>query len=164
MLFRFRHPSTVFTFSPISSASSLTEGHSPITSLKFSIMSWNLVQNVPLFKCDLYPDKMYGRWENSGMAKRTDRSIYAEALGARIKVIRDGTPHTKADMARMLGIPEETYKKYESGERCLPPHLMVEFLRATDFDPWFLLSGEPEGKKPGGNPRPGNVSNIRDIG
>jgi hypothetical protein len=58
-----------------------------------------------------------------------------------------------AEFARLVGVPERTWRNYESGV-VIPAQVMLRFLVLTGVDPNWLLSGEgDEHPDPAGNPR-----------
>jgi hypothetical protein len=58
-----------------------------------------------------------------------------------------------AAFARLVGVPEGTWRNYESGV-VIPAHVMLRFLVLTGVDPHWLLTGEDDGPPdPAGNPR-----------
>lgn len=72
---------------------------------------------------------------------------YREAFIRRLRVIREAADYTQEEFAAKLGISQGRYKQYET--RSLPPlHLVPEICRITGHDPWFVLTGQPEGQAP----------------
>jgi hypothetical protein len=58
-----------------------------------------------------------------------------------------------AEFARLVGVPERTWRNYESGV-VIPAQVMLRFLVLTGVDPNWLLAGEGDGPPdPAGNPR-----------
>ena len=85
-------------------------------------------------------DKMYD--VKSSEASR--RRAYTAKLCVRIEAVRNGMNLEPKELADKLGIPYETYRSYENGERMMPPYVMVDLVRVSGYSAWFVLNGEPE--------------------
>ena len=74
--------------------------------------------------------------------RRAIRSVLAEAIGARIRTLREQRRWSQAALCITLGIHTSKLSKYENGEH-LPPHLtLVQIADAFGVSVDFLL-GRP---------------------
>lgn len=63
-------------------------------------------------------------------------------IGVRIKELRELSNITVEEMAKYLGVPEETYKRYETGEEDIPASILFEAAHKLGVDMGLLLTGE----------------------
>lgn len=85
----------------------------------------------------------------SSVAERTKTPAkYKQQFCQRIALARDAAHYTQETMGKALGIGRDRYAKYET-RSIMPPHLLVEFCKLTEHDPWYLLTGQPPSKAPG---------------
>jgi len=63
-------------------------------------------------------------------------------IGARIKELRELSNITIEEMADHLGVPKETYEKYETGEEDIPASILFEVAHKLGVDMGLLLTGE----------------------
>lgn len=93
------------------------------------------------------------------------RAQFHERLIALRESLRrdDGKPYSQADMAQYLGVSTTTYSKYET--RSLPPvYLLVRIIELSQFDPWYVLTGQAPAQAPTKIPeRPPAHQNRREI-
>ena len=61
---------------------------------------------------------------------------------------------SQQEMADYLGMPLNTYQKYENGKRSFPKHLIPRVVQKTLHGPWLLLTGEPDNLCPAYNAPP----------
>ena len=67
---------------------------------------------------------------------------YKEAFCVRLGALRRAAGYTQVEMANMLGIPRDTYAKYE--KRSLLRHDLISHVaEITGHDVWFVLTGKP---------------------
>jgi len=67
------------------------------------------------------------------------KAIFTREFIARVKAAREDL-YSQLEMARLLRLPLDTYKQYESNA-LLPHHLLLRFCLATGTDPFVLLGG-----------------------
>lgn len=72
----------------------------------------------------------------------SDEFIFNNAYCERVKRFREETGMTAAQMADLLGVPAERYRKYETRSP-LPPYLVERFCRIVGWDVEHLLIGKP---------------------
>src|SRR5690606_9756553 len=72
-----------------------------------------------------------------------DRDSYSVQLGERLRVARKGARMEPHELADRLGVPVNTYQKWERGERQFPMHLLEQFCLVTGFSLRFLVTGRP---------------------
>jgi transcriptional regulator with XRE-family HTH domain len=72
----------------------------------------------------------------------TSRSLYRKRLHERLVKARKKKDFSQADIAGILGITLEAYKKAEQ-RGALYADLIEPFALATDEDPFFILTGRP---------------------
>ena len=89
-------------------------------------------------------------------SRRTTPTGYKAAFIRRIRDARKAIDYTQERMAQELGVPQDQYKHYEK-RTILPHHLIPAFCKITGFHPWFILTGQPAARCPGGS----GVSSIR---
>lgn len=83
-----------------------------------------------------------GRYvQNWGMAGETiASSAYTKLLHARMREAREARSFSQKDMARLLGVTQDAYEKYETRSR-LPHHLLEPFALATGVSLSTLIAG-----------------------
>lgn len=72
----------------------------------------------------------------------SEEFIFNDGYCGRVKRFREETRMTAADMAGLLDIPPDRYRKYESRSP-LPPYLVAKFCRVVGCDLEHLLLGKP---------------------
>lgn len=72
----------------------------------------------------------------------SEEFIFNNAYCGRLKRFREETQMTAAQMAELLGVPADRYRKYESRSP-LPPYLMEKVCRIVGCDLEHLLVGKP---------------------
>jgi len=68
--------------------------------------------------------------------------IFNNEYCGRVKLFRDQTGMTAAEMAELLSIPPDRYRKYETRSP-LPPYLTAKFCRIVGCDLEHLIIGKP---------------------
>ena len=69
------------------------------------------------------------------------QDAYKAGFLKRTQQAREVAGYSVAEMAQLLGIPLNTYKKYE--QRSPLPHALVQrFCTVTGCSSWFLFTGE----------------------
>lgn len=107
-------------------------------------------------------DKMSAAGDNYGVAQKKKpkrgkparrRKIdpWDAAFGQRLKNAR-GTRISQQEMADYLGLPVNTYQKYERGARSFPKDLIPKVVAKTGHGPWLLLTGSPDNLCPAYQP------------
>jgi DNA-binding XRE family transcriptional regulator len=77
-----------------------------------------------------------------------DEFTFNSAYCGRVKRFREETQMTAANMADLLGVPADRYRKYETCSP-LPPYLVGKFCRVVGCDLEHLILGKPrERQKP----------------
>jgi DNA-binding XRE family transcriptional regulator len=71
-----------------------------------------------------------------------EERVFNEKYRARIKSLREAQRWSQAEMADLLGVPVDRYKKYETRSP-LPLYLIVRFAALTNTTPDFILTGVP---------------------
>ena len=72
-----------------------------------------------------------------------DRLNYTKKLGERVRVARTGADLEPDAVAAKLGVPANTYLKWERGERQFPMQFVYDFCKLTGFSPSFIVTGRP---------------------
>ena len=76
-----------------------------------------------------------------------NQSKYQREFCQRLKAVRERANYSQTDFAAKLGLPRDTYAKYET--RSLLPHdLIGEVARLTGRHPFFILTGADDAKEP----------------
>ena len=75
------------------------------------------------------------------MAKVNEQQVFNEALCARVAMLRGSW--TQSKMAKLLGIPIDRYKKYET-RTPLPHYLIERFATLVGRDIAYVLTGEAQ--------------------
>jgi transcriptional regulator with XRE-family HTH domain len=65
----------------------------------------------------------------------------------RIKNLREDNDLTQSQVGEKINIPQRTYAYYESGERTIPPHVLISIARFYKTSVDYLL-GLTDEKKP----------------
>lgn len=69
----------------------------------------------------------------------------------RIRDLREDADLTQAEMGKILNLPQRTYAYYESGERTVPPEILIKLSRAHGVSVDYILeltdNPEPYTKK-----------------
>lgn len=69
---------------------------------------------------------------------KAQKDAYSKAFVKRVKMIREGSDVSAAQIARELGLKLDTYYRYES-KVVMPHYLIPRFLAVTNGDPRYLL-------------------------
>lgn len=72
----------------------------------------------------------------------SEEFIFNNSYCDRVKIFREETNMTAADMADLLGVPAERYRKYESRSP-LPVYLVATFCKIVGCDLEHLILGKP---------------------
>jgi transcriptional regulator with XRE-family HTH domain len=75
-----------------------------------------------------------------------ERLRYNRELGERIAVARKGAAKSEREIAEYLGVPINSYLRWERGERQFPMHLVLKFCQLTGFAPGFIVTGRVNGE------------------
>lgn len=75
------------------------------------------------------------------MAKDQAERDFNAAYKDRVKRLRKARFDSAEEMAKLLGIPDDRYKKYET-RSMLPLYLVEKFAIAVGQDPLFVLFGK----------------------
>ena len=65
----------------------------------------------------------------------------------RIRNLREDSDLTQAEIGKLINVPQRTYAYYESGERMIPPQVLVALAKHYDVSVDYLL-GLTDEKKP----------------
>lgn len=65
----------------------------------------------------------------------------------RIRNLREDSDLTQAEIGKRINVPQRTYAYYESGERMIPPQVLVALAKYYDVSVDYLL-GLTDEKKP----------------
>ena len=65
----------------------------------------------------------------------------------RIRNLREDSDLTQAQLGEKINVPQRTYAYYESGERMIPPQVLVALAKYYDVSVDYLL-GLTDEKKP----------------
>ena len=65
----------------------------------------------------------------------------------RIRNLREDSDLTQAEIGKRINVPQRTYAYYESGERMIPPQVLVALAQYYDVSVDYLL-GLTDEKKP----------------
>lgn len=65
----------------------------------------------------------------------------------RIRNLREDADLTQTELGRHINVPQRTYAYYESGERMLPPHVLISLAEFYRVSVDYLL-GITDQKKP----------------
>ena len=77
-----------------------------------------------------------------GMAIENEEFMFNSAFCARVQKLRKAKFANADEMARLLGVPAERYRKYETRSP-LPPHLIERFAALVGVDVQEVLIGRP---------------------
>jgi transcriptional regulator with XRE-family HTH domain len=81
-----------------------------------------------------------GRWHNLSMSGLMTPAEFVDLYIARVKALREMKGVTSAQMAELLGVPAERYRKYES-RTPLPHELVEKFALIVGVTVEFLITG-----------------------
>ena len=71
-----------------------------------------------------------------------------KAISARLKELRTFSDYSTKEVADKLGIDEEEYVAYETGEQEIPINLIYKFASIMETEPSYVISGTmPSGEK-----------------
>ena len=65
----------------------------------------------------------------------------------RIRNLREDSDLTQAEIGKQINVPQRTYAYYESGERMIPPQVLVSLAQFYQVSVDYLL-GRTDEKKP----------------
>lgn len=71
----------------------------------------------------------------------SEEFIFNNAYCERVKRFREETNMTAAQMAELMGVPADRYRKYETRSP-LPPYLIVKFCQIVGYDLEHLIMGK----------------------
>lgn len=74
------------------------------------------------------------------MGKPYTPTTYRKAFVQRVRASRIQADQSPLDMAKLLGIPKDTYHRYET-RTLLPHHLLQTFCNLTGQDLYWLVTG-----------------------
>lgn len=74
------------------------------------------------------------------MVSKPIEGVY-QALGARIRMIRETLGLQQAELAKRVGLERTTVVNFENGKQRVLPHTIEEFARALGTTPKHLLKG-----------------------
>ena len=57
----------------------------------------------------------------------------------RIRNLREDTDLTQAEVGKQINVPQRTYAYYESGERMIPPHVLIALAQFYGVSVDYLL-------------------------
>jgi hypothetical protein len=146
ILSRWSHLRTLAAGAPIMTANSPGDRHKAITSrneendrmsVSGLISESSLGQSVLNGKDILSYDCGEGTRDNAGMSKSGEEA----ALISRTRLAREIKFHTQKPVYTFLGVPQDTYKHWETG-RPIPTEYIPKFCLITECDMAWLLSGE----------------------
>lgn len=72
----------------------------------------------------------------------SEEFVFNNALCERVKRFREETGMTAAQMAELLNVPADRYRKYETRSP-LPHYLIAKFCQVVGWDLEHLLLGKP---------------------
>ena len=79
-----------------------------------------------------------------GMSKKKTSAAWQKAFKARTQLLRDGAGYSQGEMARELGVPKDTYAKWENRPGSIMPHDRIpKFLEITGGSYGYLFEGHP---------------------
>jgi DNA-binding transcriptional regulator YiaG len=87
-------------------------------------------------------DDQFVPWYFHEMANDNEEFIFNSAYCDRVKRFREQTHMTAAQMAELLNVPAERYRKYETRSP-MPPYLMERFCRIVGCDLEHLIIAKP---------------------
>lgn len=76
------------------------------------------------------------------MSIENEELLFNNAFCARVKELRERKYSSAEQMAILLGIPPDRYRKYENRSP-MPPYLVERFSALVDADVQFVLTGRP---------------------
>lgn len=95
------------------------------------------------------PGTIFGMDKPIGRPRKVTPSAYEEAFRRRVRAARALYTDEPKEMARALGVREDTYYRYET-RTMLPHYLMPRFCEITGVTVDYLING----------PRPGHSSHT----
>ena len=75
------------------------------------------------------------------------KKIIISDVGSRLEEIQSNLDYTQDQMAEMMDVSKEQYRKYCRGESEIPSHKLTILLEKQDFDVKYLLTGKREEEK-----------------
>ena len=76
------------------------------------------------------------------MKRKSSPTDWKKAFKARIQLLREGAQFSQGDMAKELGVPKDTYAKWENREGSVMRHdLIPRFLELTGGSYEYLFEG-----------------------
>lgn len=136
---RVRHFWAVWIETSISAASIATEGQ--LFRIWVVSMQISIDPDCPVCKPILSADRL-GRLGQTvrNMANR-EISTYQRGVRRRIKTIREAMGWTQQEMANALGLPLETYRKYEL-RSMMPLHILTRFHQVSGHSLEYIITGK----------------------
>lgn len=97
-------------------------------------------QSVPFVKDNVSPDLILLCRHNRDMPVSPTHVSYQDQFRARLRALREAADYTQEQMAQMLAIEHETYKKYET--RSMMPHYLIPtFALIVKRDIEYVMTG-----------------------
>ena len=82
-------------------------------------------------------------WCYDFIMSESEEFIFNNAYCERVKRFREETNMTAAQMAELMGVPADRYRKYETRSP-LPPYLIAKFCQIVGYDLEHLVLGKPK--------------------
>ena len=76
-----------------------------------------------------------------------EKTTIIHEVGSRLETIQNNLGYTQDQMAEMMDVSKEQYRKYLRGNSEIPLHKLSMLLEQQDFDVKYLLTGEREEEK-----------------
>lgn len=148
MLSDCHHLETFHAVVPTSDANSARVGHSSMIERNdTSVMDKSLGGFILNGKGNYSPACEEPQGHNGPMAKNPGKSAFRAIFIERVRWARINRPYTQEVLADLLGIPQDTYKTYETNTY-MPPDLIPRFCAACGIDENWLYT--ERGKAPVG--------------
>jgi hypothetical protein len=88
-----------------------------------------------------------------GVSKPYTPTTYRNAFVQRVRAARTLAEKNPLEMAQLLGVPKDTYHRYET-RTLLPHHLLETFCKLTGQDLTWLITGRHQRAQPAADPQP----------
>lgn len=161
MLSRCRHLRTEASLASTSEARTSSEGQRSMMVLKEGEASIGRTLRQFVLNCN--PELCHEFWDDLsqdlGVSKVTPPSDFHCEFIARTTLARETAGYTQQEISTILGIPQTTYKWYET--RSLLPHRLIPaFCVATRVGvDWLFMGKGPRRARPSGEPEPKSETN-----
>ena len=76
------------------------------------------------------------------MSMREEKSCIIKAMGERLEEIQNNLGYTQEDMAEMMDVSKEQYRKYCKGKSEIPSHKLTVLHSKIDFDIKYVVTGK----------------------